>query len=326
MEFLIAFCAFLTVAVAALAVVQLITAPRARLRGRVATLANEELPQADPGDRRFLRMQRYSDLPALQRLLQGTHYAETLADELDRAAIPLRVGEFLSISLLAAIAGAAATYLLLPAGPVRALGALGMVLLLGVLVPRQVVQTRLRSRRARFEQALPDSLDILARSLRAGSGLLVSVDALVEQFPGVTGEEFGRMRQEIAAGVGIEDALSELDRRLQSPDLHIVITAFMVQREVGGNLAEILGNVAATMRERVTLRRQLQAHTSEQRFATWIVAGVPPFILGALWLMNPSLMAPMFSQTAGWIVLGIAGLFELCGVLTLRWLVASFEV
>jgi tight adherence protein B len=124
----------------------------------------------------------------------------------------------------------------------------------------------------------------------------------------------------------VEDALLELDRRMDSPDLHIVITAFLVQREVGGNLAEILGNVAATMRERAMLRQELEALTSQQRFATWVVSAVPPIILVALALMNPGLVTPMFHHTAGWIVLGTAALLELTGVLVLRWMVSSFEV
>jgi tight adherence protein B len=326
MELLIGFCAFLTIALVALAVVRLVTAPRARLRGRIATLARQDQPAADGHDLRFLRMQRYSDLPILQRLLQGTRYAEALADDLDRAGIRLSVGEYLSLSLLAAIVGAVGAYLILPSGPVRALGAAGMVVLLGLVIPRMVVRSRLNRRRARFETELPEGLDILARSLRTGNGLLVSIDALVEQLPGATGEEFGRIRQEITAGVGVEDALIELDRRVRSPDLHIVVTAFLVQREVGGNLAEILGNVAATMRERLRLRRELEAQTSEQRFSVWIVAAVPPFILGALTLLNPSLISPMFGHTAGLAVLGIAALLEVGGVLMLRWLVASFEV
>jgi tight adherence protein B len=236
------------------------------------------------------------------------------------------VGEFLTLSLLAAIVSATAAYLFLPAGPLRAGGALVAVLLCGLVIPHRVVRMRLRSRSTRFEGELPDGLDILARSLRAGNGLLISIDALAEQLPGPTGMEFARMRQEIAAGVGVEDALLELDRRMDSPDLHIVITAFLVQREVGGNLAEILGNVAATMRERAMLRQELEALTSQQRFATWVVSAVPPIILVALALMNPGLVTPMFHHTAGWIVLGTAALLELTGVLVLRWMVSSFEV
>jgi tight adherence protein B len=326
MELVIGFCAFLTVALAATAMIQSITAPRARLRSRVAAIAEGEAVGAPRGDARLLRMQRYSDLPLLQRLLQGTRYAERLADELDRAAIPLRVGEFLSLSLLAAILSAALAYLFLPAGPLRAAAALVAVLLFGLVIPNRVVRMRLGRRSARFEAELPDGLDILARSLRAGNGLLISIDALTEQLPGPTGMEFARMRQEIAAGVGVEDALLELDRRMRSSDLHIVITAFLVQREVGGNLAEILGNVAATMRERASLRQELEAQTSQQRFATWVISGAPPFILIALALMYPGFVTPMFHHTAGWIVLGIAGLLELTGVLVLRWLVSSFEV
>lgn len=325
MLLLIGFCAFVTVALLAVGVLRLVMAPRARLHARLA-LVTDAGGVAAPPDRSMLRVQNYSDLPLLQRFLQGTARAERLADELDRAAISIRVGEFYALSVLAGVVSGVAVYLLTPSGSLGGVAALATMVAVGVLLPRRTVHWRLRRRIARFSAQLPDALDILARSLRAGNGLLVSIDALVEQMRGVVGDEFSRMRREIAAGVGVEDALRELDRRMGSRDLHIVVTAFLVQREVGGNLAEILDNVARTMRERVDLRGELVAITSQQRFATWVVSAVPPFILGMLFLINPALTQSMFSYTAGWIVLGIAITLEVCGILVLRMLLTTFEV
>jgi tight adherence protein B len=244
---------------------------------------------------------------------------------LDRAGISLRVGEFLAISVVVGVFLAVLAHLLLPAGFVNILGMV-LALLVGLLIPHWILSRQMRRRRGQIEAALPDALDILARSMRAGNGLLISIDALVEQVPGPLSAEFGRMRQEIAVGVSTEEAFAELDRRVDSKDLHIIVTAVIVQREVGGNLAEILSNVASTIRERFMLRREVQALTAQERWATYIVAAVPPLILIAFSFIQPELITSLLSHTAGWIVLGVAGVLELTGYLVLRWLVASFEV
>jgi tight adherence protein B len=326
MVLLIALSAFATVALFALGVGRSLSASRVQLRARVAGIADSDWV-LDPqrGDRRLLRMQDYSSLPLLQRLLAGTTRAEQIADELDRAAVPLRVGELLAISVLVGLVAAFGVYIFVPAWATR-LVLVPLAFLLGVLLPRWVVRFRLKSRRRHVEAQLPDALDIMSRSLRAGSGLLISMDAVVEQIGGPIGDEFSRMRQEIGAGLGVEDAMRELDRRVASQDLHIVVTAFLVQREVGGNLTEILDNVSKTVRERISLRNELQALTSQQRFSSYIVAAVPPLILVAFYFINPEGVQMMFTRTSGLIVLGIAAAMEIVGMFVLRLLITSFEV
>lgn len=325
MVLLIGLCAFLTAALLALAVGQGLSARRTRARERVALLASFDAPTRAERAQALLRMQNYSGVPFLQRILQRMASAERLADELDRAAVPLRVGEFLALSVLLALALATATYRLLPDG-LPALAGAAAALLVGLWLPRRMLRWRLHRRRARFEAALPEALDIISRSIRAGNGLLTAIDGLVEQMPGPIADEFGRMRLEIAAGLGLEEALRELDRRVDSQDLHIVVTAFLIQREVGGNLTEILDNVAATMRGRMTLRREMRALTSQQRYGAYVIAAVPPGIVLLITLTNPQFIAPLYASTPGWIALGVAATLELIGILTLRWIITSFEV
>ncbi len=325
MVVLIGLCAFLTMALLALAIGQGLSALRTRARERIALLASLDAPARAERAQALLRMQNYSGVPFLQRLLQNTASAERLADELDRAAVPLRVGEFLAFSLFVAVALALAAYRLLPGGPPALAGAV-VALLVGLWLPRRALRWRLHRRRAQFEAALPEALDVISRSIRAGNGLLTAIDGVIEQMPGPIGDEFGRMRVEIAAGLGLEAALQELDRRVDSQDLHIVVTAFLIQREVGGNLTEILDNVAATMRGRMTLRREMRALTSQQRYGAYVIAAVPPGIVLLITLTNPQFIAPLYASTVGWIALGVAATLELVGVLTLRWIITSFEV
>lgn len=325
MVVLIGLCAFLTMALLALAIGQGLSARRTRARERIALLASQDAPARAERAQALLRMQNYSGVPFLQRLLQNTASAERLADELDRAAVPLRVGEFLAFSLFVAVALALAAYRLLPGGPPALAGA-AAALLVGLWLPRRALRWRLHRRRAQFEAALPEALDVISRSIRAGNGLLTAIDGVIEQMPGPIGDEFGRMRVEIAAGLGLEAALQELDRRVDSQDLHIVVTAFLIQREVGGNLTEILDNVAATMRGRMTLRREMRALTSQQRYGAYVIAAVPPGIVLLITLTNPQFIAPLYASTVGWIALGVAATLELVGVLTLRWIITSFEV
>jgi tight adherence protein B len=325
MVLLIGLCAFLTAALLALAIGQGLSTRRTRARERIALLASQDAPAGSERTRALLRMQNYSGVPLLQRLLQGTASAERLADELDRAAVPLRVGEFLALSTLLGLALATATYRLLPDG-LPALTGAAVALLVGLWLPRRVLRWRLHRRRAGFEAALPEALDMISRSIRAGNGLLTAIDGLVEQMPGPIGDEFGRMRLEIAAGLGLVEALRELDRRVDSQDLHIVVTAFLIQREVGGNLTEILDNVAATMRGRMTLRREMHALTSQQRYGAFVIAAVPPGIVLLITLTNPEFIAPLYASTLGWAALAVAATLELIGILALRWIITSFEV
>ncbi len=326
MFYLIGLCVFGTVTLTAITLARGLSAPRMRLHERIEMIAADGAALT-PRSRRqgLLRMQNYSSLPLVQRLLQGTARAERIADELDRAAIPLRVGEFLAVGVGIGLAFALVSYVLLPHGIVST-GGMIAGFLLGWCLPWWFVKRRLRRRRGQIERQLPDALDIISRSIRTGNGLLVSIDAVVEQMPGALGDEFGRMRQEVAAGLGFEDALRELDRRVASPDLHIVVTAFLIQREVGGNLTEILDNVSATVRGRSTLRRELRSLTSQQRYGAYIVVGMPPGILLLMAALNHSFVAPLFASTLGWTALGVAGVFELVGIVVMRWVMSSLEV
>lgn len=326
MPLVIGLCAFLTVAMLALALGRQLSTPRARLQARVDAIARGEystLP--DFQGRRLLRMQNYSALPLLRGLLQRSARAERIADDLERAAIPLRVGEYLMLRIVVGLIFAALSRFVIPEASLR-FPVLILAFLLGMLAPRWVVSARIRRRRSSIEAALPDALDMISRALRTGSGLLQSVDTIVEQMDGAIADEFGRTRQEIAAGLGAEEAFKGLDERVRSKDLHLVVTAIQIQREVGGNLAEILNNVATTMRDRIRARDDMNALASRQKLTAYLISAVPAAILLMMQIFAPDVVQPLFVSNGGRVILAIAGGLVLTGFLIMRQLVASFEV
>jgi tight adherence protein B len=143
---------------------------------------------------------------------------------------------------------------------------------------------------------------------------------------GAIADEMGRTRQEIAAGLGAEDAFRGLDERVKSKDLHIVVTAIQIQREVGGNLAEILSNVATTMRERIRARDDMNALASRQRLTSYCITAVPGGILLLMQMFAPEMVRPLFTTDGGRVILSIAGALVVAGFLIMRQIVASFEV
>ena len=319
----IAGCAFLTAALLTIVLWRSASAHRLQLEDRLEAISTGSSPRvADLRGRHLLRMQNYSSLPWLQRLLQGAPRAERIADDLERAGIRLRVGEYIVISVGAGVAAAFVGALLVPAGPARL-----VLMLLSFLAVLYLsvwwVRRCIRHRRAQIEAALPAALDTIARSLRIGSGLLAAIDAMIEQLEGPIATEFSRLQQEIGTGLSVEEAFRGLDRRVRSKDLHIVVTAILIQREVGGNLTEILANVVGTMRSRVRIRGELKALVSRQVFGSYVLAAIPPGVLLLLVLISRSFVQPLFTQSAGLVVLGIAALFEIAGFLINKWLASS---
>jgi tight adherence protein B len=324
MEIMIGVCAFVAMALLAAAAGRRLSARRRRLHERMAWIAGSE-PITAAGSPRLLRNQNYSRLPVLQHLLRRSPRAERIADDLDRAGLTIRVGEYLSLCALAGLILAVISRLLMPEG-IAGVVLMVLAFAVGACILPLYVRRRIRRRRQQFENDLPDALDIIGRGLITGSGLLAAIDAVCDQMQGVIAAEFGRLRQEIAVGLSIETAFRGLDQRLQSKDVHIVVTAILIQREVGGNLAEIMENVAGTMRERVSLRNEMKSLTGRQHLTAYIVSLVPIFVIVAFILLQPETMRQAFTETIGRVMLLSVLALIAAGFLTIRMLVASFEV
>jgi tight adherence protein B len=233
-----------------------------------------------------------------------------IADRLEGAGMALKAPEWLLLHIgIAFTAGLLG--LLLSAG-----NAIAMILflVLGAVGPWVYLVLK-RSRRLKsFNAGLADTLQLMAGSLSAGLSLAQSLDTIVREGQEPITSEFKRVIVESRLGVGLEDALEGVAERMQSTDFKWVVMAIRIQREVGGNLAELLNNVAATLREREFLRRHVRALSAEGRLSAWILGGLPPGFLGYLTLTKPDYVNPLYTRPIGWVMLGGMGLLLSVGI------------
>lgn len=170
----------------------------------------------------------------------------------------------------------------------------------------------------RFENQLPDTLTLLSTSLRAGYSLLQAVEAVAAEAPDPTAREFGRAIAEARLGRSVTEALDGITERTQSKDFEWAVMAIEIQREVGGNLAEVLQTVADTMLQRNRLRGEIRALTAEGRISAFVL-GALPFVMGLfLWSTNRDYIQPLFEETFGLIALGVGGVLMAAGIVWLR--------
>jgi tight adherence protein B len=158
----------------------------------------------------------------------------------------------------------------------------------------------------------------MAGSLSAGLSLAQSVDTVVREGSDPMAAEFRRALVETRLGVEIEDALSGVAERMDSTDFEWVVMAIRIQREVGGNLSELLNKVADTIREREYLERQVLTLSAEGRLSVWILGGLPPAFLAYLVAFNPTYVAPMWSSPLGWAMLIVMGVLLTGGIFWMK--------
>jgi len=247
------------------------------------------------------------------RFAEARGFSDRLDSELDAAGVSVRSGEFVVASVLAAvvfgIVGAA-----LLRNVVLALGT-GAV---GAVFPTMLLRSALSRRTDKLREQLPDVLTIMASSLRAGHSFLQSLDTVAKEITQPAAAEFQRVVAEIRLGRPAEDALEALADRVGSPDFKWAVLAVNIQREVGGNLAEILDNVADTLRERAMLRRQVRVLTAEGRLSAWVLALLPVGIALYMFAVNPEYIKVLFQFTIGWVMLITAAALLVLGVLWMR--------
>jgi tight adherence protein B len=199
--------------------------------------------------------------------------------------------------------------------------ALALGLLAGWLGMRFLLNFLIRRRQAKFADQLPDMLQFVAGSLRSGFSLSQAMDAAVREDTQPVAGEFARALAESRIGVDLEDALDQVADRMASADLRWTVIAIRIQRETGGNLAEVLGNTVETMRERAMLKRHVRALSAEGRLSAYILVSLPIFIGGWIFLTRRSYLRPMYTSTVGIIMLIIAAMLVGGGALWMRKLV-----
>ena len=256
---------------------------------------------------------RLSRFRTLDTFLERKGFAAGVDEKLARADLPLRVGEYLLIRWLCALAvgGVAALLLGVPLAAVPAAA-------LGYMLPAIFVWHRTQKRLGRFDEQLIDAMMLIAGGLRAGYSFLQGVEAVVREMEPPIGQEFNRLLQDLRIGVNIDEALTTLSRRIGSEEFDMMVTAVLVQRQSGGNLAEILETIAHTIRERMRIRREVQTLTAQERWSSYLVGALPIVAFTWLTFINPDYLNLLFGTTSGRLLLGGAVVLELIGFFIIR--------
>ena len=200
--------------------------------------------------------------------------------------------------------------------------------LIGMLVPRFYVRRQQNQRLNHFNDQLADMLNLMVNGLRAGFSTMQAMEAVSRELPAPISDEFRRVVQEMQLGITMERALDNLLRRIPSEDLDLVVAAVNVQREVGGNLAEILDTISHTIRERVRIKGEIRVLTSQVMYSGRFLSMMPLFIFGALWILNRPYMMQFFNpetRVVGIIALVISGIMIVSGYFVMR-KISSIEV
>ena len=303
---------------------QRLTAPGRVARSRVMPNRGVQISFGSP-----LRATRRSAIPFVDLLPLSAEAQAGLEARLGLAGVPLRVREFVAIRVIGAFGGGVVGSFI--AGPVFQLDSTVSLLLgvaamaLGWQLPSMWL-TQMRNRRIKaIELQLPVALNAMAKSLRSGTGLLQAIDYTAEQAGAPLGPEFQTTVRQLRLGADPEEAFGALSERVGSPDLDIAITGIIIQRTVGGNLSEILTNVAKTIDERMKLHREIQVMTSRQKFTGNMIAAIPVLVAMAFIFLNPELGELLVGTTAGRIALVVGIVFEVIGLVAIRKL-AKIEV
>ena len=277
---------------------------------RMARYAGGTQPQAEgkkKKERRSARKDVVDPFATLSSDVADKRLATRVQRDLARANLKLRVAEYYYIRIGAAL------ILGLLLGVLRdpLSGVIGVIL--GYFIPRIYVGRRIGGRLSAFNKQLADTITLLSNSLRAGSSFLQSIELVSRETPAPMGEEMGRVVREVNLGLGMEEALNNLVRRIKSDDLDLMVTAIGVQQQVGGNLAEILDTIAFTIRERVRIKGEINTLTAQGRMSGYLVAFLPIGIAVTLNFINPAFMQPLFTQLLGQILLGVGGVMMVIG-------------
>lgn len=260
----------------------------------------------------------------LNTRVEKSSYGGRIARELARADLKLKPAEYIALMVIFGFGVGFVAWFF--GGQSIIVGMLGAGV--GMLIPRVYVRQQQGKRLVRFSEQLPDMLGLMVNGLRAGFSIMQAMEAVSKELPPPISDEFRRVVQEIQIGLTIDRALDNLYRRIPSEDLDLTITAMNVQREVGGNLAEILDTISYTIRERVRIKGEIRVLTSQVVYSSRFLSSMPVFIAVALWFMNRPYMMMFFNpdtRLIGIPVLIFGGLMIFSGYMVMS-KIAAIEV
>jgi len=296
------------------------------LGGVVAIFANQGRGQVDERLEQFVSTEAILDITEedtsasgpdaadrIDKLLSGQNFFGPIRARISKADVKLRVSEYLILTAISAVVVGATGYFFFGGAIV---GVAGFVL--GLRLPLMYIGMAARRRVNAFNDQLGDTLNLWVNALRSGYSVLQAMETIATELPPPVSREFERVVQEVRLGLSLEQAMNNMYRRVPSEDLDLVITAVNIQREVGGNLAEVLDTISFTIRERVRIKGEVRTLTAQGRISGWIISLLPVGLALLLNAMNPGYVSQLWIRQSpyivegvfpcGWLLLGVGGL------------------
>jgi tight adherence protein B len=284
---------------------------RRRLDARIRDVVS---PTAEPDSPDALVVQQVKGpLPAVDKMLAGTGAGSALGHLIEQAGSRISPGTFVMVTVGSGIAVAfvAATFVRQPFAP-----AVGLAF--GLVLPLLFFKHRRSKRMKKFEEQFPEALDLLSRALRAGHAFQTALGMAGDELLEPVGPEFKKTFDQQNFGLPLKDALTQLSERVPLLDVRFFVTAVVIQRETGGNLSEILDNLAHVVRERFKIQRQIRVHTAHGRFTAWVLLGLPAVLAIMLFRINPDQMRVMIDERMGQMMLAGALVLQTIGYFWIR--------
>ncbi len=314
---------FITVVFVAAAIYYFITRDTEQYRSAVDKRLKEIAHERGGVTRRELQLLKeelLSDIPVLHRTLIRFEIFTRLQNILKQADMKILVNRFILISLILGLVGG--TLVLIFSGSIFATL---VVTVGGMVAPLLFVLNKRRKRFKQFLEQLPDALELMVRSLQAGHSFSSAMQMVATEMPDPIAREFGKAYEEQNLGLNLKNALENLADRVPLLDLKMCVTAVLIQREIGGNLSEVLRNICHTIRERFRIQGDIRVRSAQARLSGYIVSALPFFLFFWINLVNPNYMRPMYEHPWGFFILGTGITMQLIGWLVIKKII-SIEV
>jgi tight adherence protein B len=261
----------------------------------------------------LLKTAVYSEVPWLNEYFSRIQLIRKMDLLLERANVDMTPGLFMLCSLGA---GGVTFFLASLAG--QGFAACFILALIALCTPYVYLQFIIWKRLRKFLEQFPDGLDMISQSLQAGLGLTQAMVFVAKEMPDPMGTEFSVFIEEVNLGLPLADALVKFEERMNLPEVRLFNTALMVQREVGGSLAELLTKLSNIIRDRFRIERLIKSLTAQNRISAWTVCSVPPFLAVFMFIREPQMMNEFMANPVGRGLLAAALVLEICGILTFR--------
>jgi tight adherence protein B len=284
-----------------------------RLERRIRSLSAQPEQEEPAAKALLVKVQHDGPLPAVDRILAGTTRGSALGRWIDQSGVKASISGLIVVALLLAVLTGLVVMLALGGLWAFALGAT-----VGFALPFLVLKVKRTRRLRKFEEEFPEGLDLIARALKAGHAFATGLKMVADEMTEPVGPEFRKTFDEQNFGLPLKDALDNLTHRIPLLDVRFFATAVLIQRETGGNLAEILENLAHVVRERFKILRQVRVYTAHGRFTGWVLMALPAFLGVALSFINPDHMNLLFRERMGHMLIIAALVLQTIGFIWIK--------